>query len=267
LNNSLYQIQQLGARAIIIGHSSPADWYEVFSSTFNGYLAQYNASILNLFFGHTHHNQVQLYHTTTTQVPHTVGYIGGSITPYTNVNPGFGVYSYDRSLSLPYLVTDFDLHWLNLSDANAKKAADWSAVRIRAQSTYQLPTLAPASWYKLTETLRTGGAADVYEQLQMAWTKGVYTGGQGTLKDRQSLACEMENDQDSASAQCRQSLGLKRGSPEWPISIPHLLPSCTSSQVGSSTEGQEGQQQSQTLSRIQHVKAMEASLNARLRGE
>ena len=267
LNNTLYQIQQVNGRAIIIGHSSPIDWYDTFSSTFNDYLAHYNATILNLFFGHTHHNQVQLYHTDDTLTPHAVGYVGGSVTPYTNVNPGFAVYSHDRSLSLPYLVTDFNLHWLNLSDANAKKAADWSPVRISAQADYGLSSLAPSQWYNLTEAIRTGGAADVYEKLQVAWNKGLYTGGQGSLQDRQSLACEMENDQDSAASRCRQRFGIVRGSAAWPFPIPHLFASCTSK----AGKGAEELPLSQMLKDIHQAKAkdareaLEASLNARLR--
>ena len=202
------QVQRLGGRAVIIGHSSPIDWYPEFSSTFNAYLDQYQASILNLFFGHTHHNQVQLYHPTTTSTPHTVGYIGGSVTPYTNTNPGFAVYSYDRSLSLPYLITDAQLHWLDLPDANAKRQADWSQVRVTATSDYQLKDLSPSSWFNLTETIRMGGAAGVYELLQTAWNKGKYSGGEGTRGERQSFACGMENDQNDAAQQCRQSLGL-----------------------------------------------------------
>ena len=207
-NDTMYQVQQLGGRVVIIGHSSPIDWLPEFSSAFNAYLDQYQASILNLFFGHTHHNQVQLYHPPTTSSPHTVGYIGGSVTPYTNTNPGFSVYSYDRSLSLPYLVTDAQLHWLDLPAANAKGQADWSQVRLTASSAYQLKDLSPASWFNLAETIRTGGAADIYERLQTAWNKGVYSRGQGSKGERLSFACEIENDQDEAANQCRRALGL-----------------------------------------------------------
>ena len=227
----MHQIQRVGARAIIIGHSSPIDWFSEFSSPFNAYLLQYHASILNLFFGHTHHNQVQLYHSDNTTTPHTVGYIGGSVTPYTDTNPGFAVYSYDRALSLPYLVTDAQLHWLNLTDANARLTADWSQTRITATRDYQLSDLSPSSWFRLLESIRTGGAADIYERLQLAWNKGAYSGGQGSERERRSWACESENDQDEAANDCRQQMGL----PAVELRAPHhrhgskavnALPSC-----------------------------------------
>ena len=226
-NDTLWQVERLGARAIVIGHSSPSDWYPVFSSAFNAYLARYNASLLNLFFGHTHHNQVQLYHPSDSPQPHSVGYIGGSVTPYTDVNPGFAVYSYDRALSRPYLVTDIHFHWLDLVAANAQQSADWSAVRLNARSDYALDDLSPASWYALTEEMRQGGAGAVYERMQSAYQKGRYGGGQGSQGERMSFACEVENDQDQAAAACRQRMGLRRGSQAWPeAKAPHPLPNC-----------------------------------------
>jgi hypothetical protein len=43
----------------------------------------------------------------------------GSVTTFTNLNPGFRVSYYDRTLPRPFLVDDFDDHWIDLNQTNA----------------------------------------------------------------------------------------------------------------------------------------------------
>ena len=205
LNDTLSQIEQLGnARCIIIGHSSPVDWYDVFAEPFNALLSRYRNITLNTFFGHTHHNQLQLYSDDTSSPAHTVGYVGGSVTPYTDVNPGLAVYSYDRALQLPYLVTDIDYYWLNLTQANERLTADWDGVKVRASRDYGLSSLSPQQWWKLTEAMLAGGAETEYEALQLAWYKGLYEAGSGSRNGRKCFACSIETDTDEQMDACSE---------------------------------------------------------------
>ena len=216
LNDTLQQLDAMGgqARCVLIGHSSPIDWYDVFASEFNALLSRYQHLVLNAFFGHTHHNQVQLYSDSTSAPAHTVGYIGGSITPYTDVNPGVSVYSYDRALQQPYLVRDVQYHWLNLTRANEQREADWAGVKATASSDYQLADLSPGSWWALTESMLAGGGEQSYEAMQRVWYKGLYGGGNSSVARRQCFACQLESDTDAQVAECTARAGVKCGREE-----------------------------------------------------
>ena len=212
LNDTMAQIEQLqSTRCIVIGHSSPVDWYDVFADKFNALLSRYQHIVLNTFFGHTHHNQVQLYSDDTASPAHTVGYIGGSVTPYTNVNPGVAVYSYDRALQQPYLVADISYYWLNLTLANQQLSADWEGVKAQASRDYGLSSLSPAQWWKLTEAMIAGGADEEYHAMQSVWYKGLYGGGRASLKERQCFACSIESDTESQMAECSARSGAECG--------------------------------------------------------
>ena len=208
LNNTLQQIAALGAKAIIIGHASPYHWYDAFRSAFHQLLLQYAPTVQNLFWGHTHDNEVQLYHADDSPLPHAVGYIGGSVTPFTNTNPGFSVYQYERSLKPGFLVQDIAYHWINLTAANQQLAADWQPVRVSALTDYSLPDLSPLSWYQLAESMRANGSQAAYVSMQQALSKGLYSGGGGSEQDRKSFACDVENDSQAEAADCRHESGL-----------------------------------------------------------
>ena len=209
LNDTLYQIAQLRAQAVILGHASPWSWYPVFAQRFNALLDVYHATVVNVFWGHTHNNEVQLYHPAASPVPHTVGYIGGSITPYQNVNPGLTVLTYNRSLSSPFLVQDIAYHWVDLTAANAQGTADWSTVQMSAIANFSLSSLSPQSWYELAESMRMNQSAAVYERMLQVYTKGLWTGGQSSAEERQRFGCKLENDNALDAGACQQELGLE----------------------------------------------------------
>ena len=124
------------------------------------------------------------------------------------------VYSYDRALQPPYLVTDIQYYWLNLTRANERLSADWEGVRLQATRDYGLSDLSPAHWWKLTETLLAGGAADVYDAMQSVWYKGMDGAEPSSVNERQCFACSLETDTHSQLAECSARAQAKCGQPQ-----------------------------------------------------
>ena len=100
MNDTLYQAVERGERVMIILHQDPSSgWYlyQHFADAYSMLKRPYARSIVELFYGHTHFQTLSIYtdNTTVPATPLHVGYIGGSVTPYTEYGPGFTVYSYN----------------------------------------------------------------------------------------------------------------------------------------------------------------------------
>jgi len=214
LNDTLRQVSERGEQAILIGHASPQDWYQIFANKFNQLMTTYRNQVVNMFFGHTHDNEVQLVQATvdSMQVPIIAGYIGGSVTPYTNINPGFSVFAYDRAAvsnnkkqPLSFLATDLSYYWMNLTESNENNQALFKQ-GVNALHSYGLKDLSPSSWYALAEQFKAGEAKDAFVAMQIAFTKGFTNGQGGNMKQQ---ACEIEtNNPDDLNA-CTSALNEK----------------------------------------------------------
>ena len=205
LADVLRQLRERREVAIIIAHQSPSSWYPLFSARFNALLNEYAGVVVNLFWGHTHHSEVQLYTDETGEHAHTVGYIGGSFTPYTDTNPGFQTYEYTRSTanSSSHLVQDYHVYWIDLPDANRRRIADW-APHMHARTDCGLPDLSPASWYRLAESIRVGKSVEAFEALATAFRRGF---SNATGVDAKDWACQMESDSNGKYRRCYERMG------------------------------------------------------------
>ena len=135
----LEQATALGEKAIIICHAPVNSWNNGLANAYRVIATKYASTILNLFMGHTHQNSVQTLHALTSVTgaegaPQHVAWVGGSIVPFTNINPGFMLYEYDRAAVAsgtagPTLVTQAASYWLDLPAANAANstAGLWSS--------------------------------------------------------------------------------------------------------------------------------------------
>src|SRR4051794_33131787 len=95
------QAAALGEKVIVIGHAISSDWSADFGWRFAALVDKYQSTIVNQFYGHSHTTHFQVWYDNVTATnPINVGFIGGSVTPYTSLSPGFMMYFYDRA-SLP----------------------------------------------------------------------------------------------------------------------------------------------------------------------
>ena len=206
LSDVLRQVKARDERVLLIGHQSPSSWWPEFSARFNALLTEYAGTVLHAFWGHTHHSEVQLY-TDDADPPraHTVGYIGGSFTPYTDTNPGFQCYTYDRATasSSAVLVNDYSVYWVELSLANARNAADW-AVHMTARADLQLRDLGPSSWLALADSIAHGDSKAAFNALATAFRRGW---SNATGVDPKDWGCTMQSDTDAKRRACLARLG------------------------------------------------------------
>lgn len=80
------------------GHIPPghSDCIKVWSRNYYKIISRYESTITAQFFGHTHYDEFEVFYD-----PHDLGratsiaYIGPSVTPYYDVNPGYRIYYVD----------------------------------------------------------------------------------------------------------------------------------------------------------------------------
>ena len=152
-----------------------------------------------------HHSEIQLYTTDgNPPVAHTVGYIGGSVPPYTDTNAGLQGGGFGRALTDEALVSDMSVYWADLQVANRAGRADWSA-HLTASRDLSLRSLSPHAWWQLAESIRQGGNQTAFTALVVAYRRGFYQNATGI--DARQWACTMESDTDAKQAECYRRMG------------------------------------------------------------
>ncbi len=71
------------------------DCWTVFSREFNKIINRFESTVAAQFYGHTHSEEYKLFYDETDGRPVNVAFVGGSLTTYTGLNPGFRVYTVD----------------------------------------------------------------------------------------------------------------------------------------------------------------------------
>ena len=144
LASELAACEQRGQRAWIIGHvlSGYGDGEALPnpSSLFHSIVNRFSpTTIAAVFFGHTHEDQIQIFYDfaatslvpgsrirNTTDIdyskPLTVGYIGPSITPLTNLNAGYQLYQVDAET---FSIVGVQTYFANMSDSLDWKSPVW----------------------------------------------------------------------------------------------------------------------------------------------
>jgi sphingomyelin phosphodiesterase len=209
LSDVLYQCEQRNEKAILIGHSEPRHWFDMFNDEFNLIISNYSHVISNTFFGHTHEASVSIFHSnsSSTYEPLVVSYVAGSITPYTNLNPGFRVYNYDREqfMQKSYLVEDYFQYWVDLPTANAQQSIDWTPLRLQATVNYSLVDLSPKSWTALAQSFQKKQNQNAYFAYETAFYKGANLSS-NPWESIQSLGCDILTISTTEYSQCMQSI-------------------------------------------------------------
>ena len=206
------QVSSLNEKAIIICHASVHEWNSDLADAFLIIAEQYQTNIVNYFMGHTHYNQYQALHDSKGN-PMAVTFIGGSIVPFTAVNPGFQVYSYSRdevaasNPSYTYLVKSAVSHWLDLNQANAANDTDaqWPIQRFDMAAEYGLPDLSPASMATLSSQYSTNST--LYTAYVNSQFKGYVPKSGGPSVE--SIACLTSTNTGKEYHACLHKAGMK----------------------------------------------------------
>ncbi|KAG0362703.1 Metallo-dependent phosphatase-like protein [Gamsiella multidivaricata] len=128
LINQLQAAEDTGERAWIIGHVGPSqiDCLQNWSAQYYQVIQRYSPHVIaEQFFGHAHYDEFSVYYQSgikDAQNAISTAWTGPSVTPYTNINPGFRVYKVDTGNwnvydSLTYI-------------ADLSQAATWDATGV-----------------------------------------------------------------------------------------------------------------------------------------
>ncbi|PSN40825.1 hypothetical protein C0J52_15302 [Blattella germanica] len=148
----IYELQSAefsGEKVHIIGHIPPghSDCLKVWSRNYYHIINRYESTIAAQFFGHTHFDEFELFYDRNdlSRVIN-IAYIGPSVTPYTDLNPGYRIYYIDGDhKSTTRAVVDHETWVMNLKEANLYNYPIWYKL-YSARSAYQMPTLMPQDW-------------------------------------------------------------------------------------------------------------------------
>ncbi|KAG0380984.1 hypothetical protein BGX24_001693 [Mortierella sp. AD032] len=178
LITQLQAAEDAGERVWIIGHVGPSqtDCIQNWSALYYQVVQRYSPHVIaEQFFGHTHYDEFALFYNSATknaQSAVSTAWIGPSVTPYTDLNPGFRIYKVDTG---SWNVYDAETYISNLDQAKTWDASGSSPnwhLEYSARQAYgsfaPLTADQPLSaswWHTLTTVFESNSAA-----FQQYWT-------------------------------------------------------------------------------------------------
>eukprot|EP00118_Oscarella_pearsei_P025852 m.308905 g.308905 ORF g.308905 m.308905 type:complete len:593 (+) comp45030_c0_seq1:34-1812(+) len=163
LTQQLLEAEAAHQKVHILGHIPPnsGDCLLSWSRAYYAIVNRFEGTIAGQFFGHTHVSSVTVFYEQSRAT--NVAYVGPSVTPYTELNPSFRVYTVDGAYSgSSYSVLDYTDYIMNLTEANLSGAPKWqleSAVR----SAYGMEWLFPSDWNDFIQRCKANSTLlDVY---------------------------------------------------------------------------------------------------------
>ncbi|XP_044003284.1 sphingomyelin phosphodiesterase [Aphidius gifuensis] len=140
----------------IIGHIPPghSDCLKVWSRNYYHIINRYESTITAQFFGHTHYDEFQLfYDTSDLGRAVSIAYIGPSVSPYYDLNPGYRIYYIDGDHpQSTRMVVDHESWVMNLKEANLYDYPIWYKL-YSARDEYKMPSLLPKDWDSLIDKM------------------------------------------------------------------------------------------------------------------
>ncbi|XP_043597196.1 sphingomyelin phosphodiesterase isoform X1 [Bombus pyrosoma] len=145
-----------GEKVHIIGHIPPghSDCLKVWSRNYYQIINRYESTITAQFFGHTHYDEFQLfYDIADLGRAVSIAYVGPSVTPYYELNPGYRIYYVDGDHpKTTRMVVDHESWVMNLKEANLYDYPIWYKM-YSARQAYQMPSLLPRDWDTLIDKM------------------------------------------------------------------------------------------------------------------
>jgi sphingomyelin phosphodiesterase len=156
LDSQLSAAAAAGQKVYVIGHVPPGfGTVPAYSARLNAIFAAHRDVLAGLFYGHTHKDQVSVVtDPANASDPLAVCYLAPSLTPFTNINPSFRAYYYNRTSGA---VLDYEQFTMNLTFANEEDRPEFDLV-YAARAAYGLEDLSPASWLQFGQALATNSS-------------------------------------------------------------------------------------------------------------
>ncbi|GAB6032176.1 Acid sphingomyelinase-like phosphodiesterase 3b [Chamberlinius hualienensis] len=159
LEETLTQMAKNNKKAYISAHIPPGSsekyvapagvhyFKPLYNKRFVDIIIKHSETIIGQFFGHEHTDTFKLYHDSY-EKPVNVLFVAPAITPWAfNNNPGVRLVNYDLQTGL---ITNYQQFYLNLTEANLMKVADWK-LEYDLLSAYNLPNVSYESLFQLAQ--------------------------------------------------------------------------------------------------------------------
>eukprot|EP00731_Ephydatia_muelleri_P019987 Em0012g812a len=144
-----------GEKVHIIGHFPPSQTLHSWGSNLYNILHRYESTIVGQFYGHSHRDEfLVMYDQNNVSRPIGVGFIEPSITPFTNINPGFCVSVIDGiHPNSTHSMLDKECYYLNLADANLNNKTNWQ-FEYSAKRSYNMKAFQPSDFDDLVGRMK-----------------------------------------------------------------------------------------------------------------
>ncbi|KAL3856819.1 hypothetical protein ACJMK2_011534 [Sinanodonta woodiana] len=190
--DELQESENIGEKVHVIGHIYPGSGSCIKAYSWNYYkiMNRYESTITGQFFGHSHADLFEvMYDDVNFTRPTGVVYIPGSVTTYTDLNPGYRIYEIDGNYTeSSWQVLDFTNYYLNLTEANQSGNAEWK-MEYNAKTAYGLNNLYPKNWNDLIYRMKDDD--DLFQKFYRHNSKSaVLTPCTGDCKT--SLLCDLK---------------------------------------------------------------------------
>eukprot|EP01133_Synstelium_polycarpum_P013615 gene13615-16022_t len=152
--NTLEAAEAAKEKVYIIGHipTGISDCIDIWAQQFYQIVDRYEDTIVSIFYGHTHHDSIGLYHAVDgSGRPTAVAYVAPSVTTFTDQNPSYRIYTIDEESK--YIVESSTYH-ADVSLANKVGTPQW-VLEYNASSTYALTTMFPEDWEAVVQEMST----------------------------------------------------------------------------------------------------------------
>ncbi|KAI8039963.1 hypothetical protein M5D96_007388 [Drosophila gunungcola] len=155
----IYELQSAefsNEKVHVIGHIPPghSDCLKVWSRNFYKIISRYESTVTAQFYGHTHYDEFEMFYDPhDLNHPNGIAYIGPSVSPYYDLNPGYRIYYVDGDHdSTTRLVIDHESWIMNLKEANLYGYPIWYKL-YTARAAYNMKALRPSDWNNLLNEL------------------------------------------------------------------------------------------------------------------
>ena len=146
-----------GQRVILVGHIPPmapaTQWN--YGQRYIQLLEKYADVLTAQLYGHTHRDSAHvMMDLATNSTPVLTAFVAPSVTTFTDINPSFRVYEYDRATGE---ILDYHQYHLDLLETIRTNQTSWE-LYYSARAAFGVPDMSPASWLGVARRLWTDRA-------------------------------------------------------------------------------------------------------------
>ncbi|XP_071093406.1 sphingomyelin phosphodiesterase-like [Haliotis cracherodii] len=149
LAETLQSAEDAGEKVFILTHI-PTDCMKSWSWNYYNIVSRYESTIVGQFNGHTHTDEFRVYYDVGNLTrPVNVAYVAGSVTPYSNNNPNYRIYTMDGFYAnSSFAILDYEDYVFDLRKNNNGSSASWD-LEYSPLTEYGMKGSYPSDWNNL----------------------------------------------------------------------------------------------------------------------